>query len=281
MTNQLNIEQQLTSAAALLAVYDTARLDAEVLLAHVLGKSRTYLFAWADKAISSAEALNYAQLINRRLAGEPVAYILGWQEFWSLALKVTPATLIPRPETEQLVDAVLARFDNSTITVWDAGTGTGAIALALASERADWQIYASDYSAEALAVAAQNIAHHQLQVQLCRADWLSAVADQTLDLLVSNPPYIPPQDEHLAALRYEPISALAAADEGLADIKKLIVEAKRVLKPLAFIYIEHGYDQGDIVPELLMQQGFSQAHCIKDYAGQPRFTVAQWLGNAA
>lgn len=278
MINPISIKQQLLLAEEQLAVFDTARLDAEVLLAHVLEKSRTFLFSWSEKELSDNERQRYKALLERRKVGEPVAYLLGEQEFWSLPLKVTSATLIPRPETEQLVDAVLEQFDGSPITAWDAGTGTGAIAIALASERADWCIYASDYSFDALLVAAENIHTHAAAVKLCRGDWLSAIADKSLDLLVSNPPYIPPEDEHLAALKYEPISALAAEDCGLADIKKLIVQAKRVLKPKAFIYIEHGYDQGELVPALLTAQGFSDAYCVKDYAGQPRFSVAQWLG---
>ncbi|NRB40153.1 MAG: peptide chain release factor N(5)-glutamine methyltransferase [Pseudomonadales bacterium] len=271
----ISIKQTLIAAVEKLAAIDTARLDAEILLGHVLEKPRSYLFSWSEVELTPAQQSVFSALIAQRVAGKPVAYLVGVQEFWSLDFKVTEATLIPRPETEQLVDAVLALCPASPLILWDAGTGTGAIAVALASERPSWQIFASDYSAAALAVAAENISANKVAVNLCRGDWLQALAAQSLDVLVSNPPYIPPDDKHLVALTYEPHSALAAADEGLADIKKLIIQGLRVLKPGGRIFIEHGYDQGDVVPALLREYGYNHAMCEKDYAGQPRFSHAR------
>ena len=273
-----SIKQQLLLAAQELASCDTARLDAEVLLSHVLNKPRSYLFSWPEKKLCETQLADFYALLKKRKLGEPIAYLLGSQEFWSLQFKVTPATLIPRPETEQLVDAVLAHFPQEKITLWDAGTGTGAIAIALASERSAWHIYASDISADALAVASENIHANNVNVTLCQVSWLDAVADNSLDVLVSNPPYIRDNDKHLAALTYEPISALVADENGLGDIVTLIKQGLRVLKNGARIYIEHGYDQGESVPQLLVGAGYTDVICIKDYAALPRFTTALKAG---
>lgn len=249
------------------------RLDAEILLCHVLQKSRSYLFTWPEQSLESQQIQQFQQLCLQREQGVPVAYLTGVQEFWSLPLKVNFATLIPRPETEELVEAVLQRFTaNQPLTVWDAGTGSGAIALALKQERPQWQITASDISQAALQVVQDNSQNLNLPVQFVHTSWLDGVADNSLDILISNPPYIAENDEHLPALQYEPYSALVAANQGLADIEHLANEAMRVLKPSGYFYVEHGYDQEQNVIALLQQAGLQEVVCHRDLAGQPRFT---------
>lgn len=271
MTN--SIQQALIQATALLN-YDSARLDCEVLLAHVLDKPRSYLYTWPDKILSESEHQQFSLSVGRILQGEPVAYVVGYQEFWSMPFLVNATTLIPRPETEQLVDAVLSDYaDVLEAVVWDAGTGSGAIALALKKENPRWRIIASDASFAALHMAQKNSQQLKLPIQCVNANWLAAIAANSLDLIVSNPPYIAPNDQHLAQLQYEPITALVAEDEGMADIQILCKEAFQKLKPAARLYIEHGFDQEQAVVAAFTQQGFTAVICHKDYAGLPRFTT--------
>lgn len=253
------------------------RLDAEVLLAFVLEKPRSYLFTWPERELSFAQQQSFQTLLEQRQQGMPVAYLLGEQEFWSLPLYVNKHTLIPRPETEEMVAAVLERFPSKTdtLTVWDAGTGSGAIALALKSERPNWQISASDYSQEALVVAKQNSGDLSLPISFLHGSWLDNAADQSLDVLVSNPPYIASDDKHLKALHYEPHSALVAANQGLGDIEHLAKEAMRVLKPQGVFFVEHGYDQEQAVCEVLVASGLQNVRCHYDLAGLPRFSEGQ------
>lgn len=259
--------------AAIELGHDNARLDAEVLLAQVLQKNRSYLYTWPDQLLSAEQCNQFQQLVNLRASGKPLAYITGQQEFWSMPLMVNAHTLIPRPETEQLVDAVLADYAGAhQCTVWDAGTGSGAIALALKKEKPHWQVLASDISADALAVAAANAQQLTLPVCFVQASWLQSVAKNSLDILVSNPPYIAEHDAHLPALRYEPFSALVAADKGMADIQQLCAQAIDVLKPGGRFYVEHGYDQQQPVSDAFIANGFLQVQCQRDYAGLPRFT---------
>lgn len=270
MTN--SIQACLAQAVALLS-HDSARLDSEVLLAHVLGKSRSYLYTWPESLVSDAEYQQFLHCIARIQQGEPVAYVVGYQEFWSLPLAVNSATLIPRPETEQLVDAVLTDYaDVLDAVVWDAGTGSGAIALALKKEKPRWRIVASDVSFAALQMAQKNSQQLRLAIDCIQANWLSAIADNSLDLIVSNPPYIAPNDQHLTKLAFEPITALVAENEGMADIQILCREAFQKLKSSARLYIEHGYDQELAVTAAFIAQGFIHVLCHKDYAGLPRFT---------
>lgn len=280
LLEDLSIKAQLNWARQQLQLNsDTARLDAEVILADVLAKNRSYLFAWSDRLLDVTQSALFEKRIQRRLAGEPVAYILGWQEFWSMPFKVNAATLIPRPETEQLVDAVLEHFPaDEPLQVWDAGTGSGAIAVALASEKRQWHLMASDYSADALVMAAINASINlkgRSNIAFVQADWLESVAVSSLDILLSNPPYIREDDEHLLALAYEPESALIAQDNGLADYKKLLQQARICLKPGASIYLEHGYDQRLAVADILIEQGFVDIVCVQDYAGNDRFSYAK------
>lgn len=267
-----SIKQQLIWAKSTLA-NESAALDAEILLASVLGKDRSYLYAWPDAIIPVDQLKDFASLLEQRRSGKPVAYILGNQEFWSLSLRVTSDTLIPRPETEQVIDAVLHDYSqNDKVYVLDAGTGTGAIALALCKEKPQWQIFACDYSLAALTVAQQNANEHQLHVKYFCSDWLSAVQAGVFDIIVSNPPYIAENDVHLAALAYEPLSALVAGQSGLADIQRIVGQAMVLLKPGGRLYIEHGYDQGLAVKNRFSESGFSDVITTRDYANCDRFT---------
>lgn len=266
-----NIQQGLAQASQ-----QIERLDAEVLLAFVLNKPRSFLYTWPEQLLDTPQLQQFELLITEKKQGKPTAYLTGVQEFWSLPLSVNPHTLIPRPETEQLVDAVLNNYPASTpLIVWDAGTGSGAIALALKHERPNWHVFASDLSANALAAAQQNSHKLALPIHFIHAAWLGAVAPQSLDILVSNPPYIAEYDEHLADLRHEPLSALVAENQGMADIEQLCAQAKFALKPQGRFYVEHGYNQQEPVEQVFLKHGFSHICCYHDYAGLPRFTCGQ------
>lgn len=265
------IRQTLEWAEAQLSG-DEVRLDAEVLLAFCLDKPRSYLVAWPDKDLDSSQVENFAALIDQRVQGKPVAYITGEQEFWSLPLMVTSDTLIPRPETEHLVEFLLEVLPESGLSVVDAGTGTGAIGLALAHERKDWQVSACDFSEAALHVASSNAEKLGVQVSFFQSDWLSGLPESSLDVVVSNPPYIEAGDPHLSDLGYEPLSALVAQDSGLSDIRTICQQAFMVLKLGGLLCIEHGYDQAQAVQEIFRKAGFSAVHCEKDYSGNDRFT---------
>lgn len=253
-------------------------LDADLLLAFALGKSRTWLFTWPERELSDDQQKQFGDLIRRRLDGEPVAHILGTREFWSLPLKVNASTLIPRPDTETLVETILNRFDQPSLTVADMGTGTGAIALALASERPGWSISAFDVQPEAVALAQENAHQLGLPVTVGLSHWCDALADRSLDLLVSNPPYIAADDEHLQQgdVRFEPLSALVAAEDGLADIRILIEQGRRVLAPGGWLFLEHGWTQGKAVRECFESQGYGSVATVQDMGSQDRITFGQW-----
>lgn len=250
----------------------TARLDAELLLANVLGKSRSYLYAWPEQKLSDLQQSAFLHQVELRANGMPVAYLLGCREFWSLRLEVTPDVLIPRPETECLVAAVLDRFGQEEVAVLDAGTGSGAIALAIASERRNWRVFACDASVPALKVAEGNARHHGLPVHLFVGDWLSGVAPASLDIIVSNPPYIAEGDPHLGSLAHEPASALVAGSDGLRDICTLLEQAPLLLKRGGMLFIEHGYDQGESVRALFLAHGFFGVVTGRDLSNNERFT---------
>ncbi|MET0935506.1 MAG: peptide chain release factor N(5)-glutamine methyltransferase, partial [Luteibacter sp.] len=234
------------------------RLEAELLLAHTLGVNRAWFFAHADDALDAAANERFDALVRRRLAGEPIAYITGTRDFWSLTLEVTPATLIPRPETELLVELALERLPQGGRVV-DLGTGSGAIALAIAKERPDATVYAVDASIEALDVATRNGQRLGLErVTFLHGDWLAPLAGAMFDLVVSNPPYIESDDHHLAEgdLRFEPQGALASGKDGLDDIRRIVAMAQPRLVPGAWLLMEHGWNQGDAVRRLLAEGGF-------------------------
>lgn len=254
------------------------RLDAEVLLAFVLQQTRTYLHTWPERTVTKEQIAQFNHLLKRRQQGEPIAYLVGQQEFWSLPLQVTPATLIPRPETEVLVQTVLdLPIDHSQVlVVFDLGSGSGAISLALATERPHWLLHGIDRSDAALHVAQANANKLQLQVQWLHSDWLDACAADSCDIIVSNPPYIDPEDRHLQQgdLRFEPRSALVAEHSGLAAIETIIVQSQRCLSSSGWLVFEHGYQQAPAVRDLLASAGFTAIDTVVDLAGHLRVTKA-------
>lgn len=257
----------LKAAERSLESCDSARLDCELLLAHVLGWSRTQLLIHRDKVLDLEQQSLMNGLVARRAKGEPIAYILGSQEFWSMEFSVSPAVLIPRPDTETLVEAALAFLARVSHApkVLELGCGSGCISVALKKEQASAVIEAIDKSSAALAVAKENARTHlgAGAIHFYQSDWFSKVRG-SYDLIITNPPYIAEQDPHLAALNYEPIEALTAADNGFCDIKKIIVQAKSYLKPGGLLLLEHGYDQGLQVLEALRNAGFEECKAHTD-----------------
>ncbi|MEG0862351.1 MAG: peptide chain release factor N(5)-glutamine methyltransferase [Pseudomonas sp.] len=256
----------------------TARLDVELLLAAAIGKSRSYLHTWPERIVSSEAALTFAEYLQRRRSGEPVAYILGQQGFWNLDLEVAPHTLIPRPDTELLVETALALLPPSPVRVLDLGTGTGAIALALASERRQWQVTAVDRVLEAVALAERNRQRLQLNnVQVLSSHWFDSLQGERFDLIISNPPYIAAEDPHLVAgdVRFEPSSALVAGADGLDDLRIIISKAPAHLQPGGWLLLEHGYDQAAAVRELLAQHDFEQIESRIDLGGHERISLGR------
>jgi release factor glutamine methyltransferase len=255
---------------------DTPRLDAEILLAHLLDKNRSFFIAFADDVVSADIEQRFSRMLEQAASGKPIAYITGVKEFWSLALNVSEATLIPRPDTETLVEAVLECYPNrlEEKTVIDLGTGSGAIALALKKERSNWRVLACDQSDAALAVAKKNAEKHRLDVEFRHSDWLQAFSDvqtdKKADIIVSNPPYIEKNDAHLQALRFEPITALVAEDNGMADFKIIIAEAKKHLNRGGSLWLEHGFQQASAVQQLFIDNGFTEVETIKDLSGNNR-----------
>ncbi|MEX5586996.1 peptide chain release factor N(5)-glutamine methyltransferase [Pseudomonas urmiensis] len=256
----------------------TERLDAELLLAAALGKSRSYLHTWPERIVSSEAAQVFADFLGRRRAGEPVAYILGQQGFWKLDLEVAPHTLIPRPDTELLVETALELLPATPARMLDLGTGTGAIALALASERPAWQVVAVDRIDAAVALAERNRQRLQLNnVHVRTSYWYDALDGERFDLIISNPPYIRAEDPHLVAgdVRFEPSSALVAGQDGLDDLRVIIAQAPGHLLPGGWLLLEHGYDQAADVRELLSQQGFGDVCSRIDLGGHERISLGR------
>lgn len=270
----------LHAAITRLAMHDSARLDAELLLAEALGQSRSYLRAWPERTLTDEELQAFDRLVARRAAGEPVAHILGRREFWSLDLEVTPDTLIPRPETELLVELALTRIPAAAEwDIADLGTGTGAIALVVARERPGCRIAAGDTSTGALAVAERNARNLGLNnVRFVPGAWYQPFGDVRFDVILSNPPYIPADDPHLREgdVRFEPQSALVAGRDGLDDLRLIIAGATAHLRQDGWLLVEHGYDQGDAVAELFTRAGFCMVETARDLRGQPRVTLGRY-----
>jgi release factor glutamine methyltransferase len=278
-----SIRSLLTQAARLLDT-GSARLDAEVLLAACLGKPRSYLYAWPDRAIEAAAHEQFIAWIKRRAGGEPVAYLTGQREFWSLPLSVTPATLIPRPETETLVMLALEKIaPNRALRIADLGTGCGAIALAIAKERPRCKIIATDISENALSVARTNADKLGIaNVQFAAGDWCLPLPAIAFDFILSNPPYVAQQDPHLDAddVRFEPRDALAAGPEGLDALRRIALCAGEHLCENGWLMVEHGYEQGGKVTQLFRTEGFRGVSDHPDDTGLSRVTMG-WRQEAA
>jgi len=256
---------------------DSPRLDAELLLSHVTGLGRTSFRAWPEREVPTEQAEPFMNLVAQRASGQPIAYLLGEQEFWSLPLKVSSSTLIPRPDTECVVEAALSLELPANARVLDLGTGTGAIALALASEQSGWQILASDRVEQAVALARENSQQLGLSITVVQSHWFDQIPAGTFDLLISNPPYIPASDHHLKEgdVRFEPESALVAGEDGLDDIRLLVTEGLDWLNPNGWMLLEHGYDQGEAVRDLFAKAGWRNIETRKDYGGNDRMTLAR------
>ncbi|MFY7942650.1 MAG: peptide chain release factor N(5)-glutamine methyltransferase [Burkholderiaceae bacterium] len=259
-----------------------SRLDAQLLLAHVLSCNRTWLTAHADRHLSAAHATTWAELSHRAIGGEPLAYILGEKEFHGLTLHVTPDVLIPRADTETLVDWALERLQELPATiaphVIDLGCGSGAIALAVKHRFSSAQVSAVDASTAALAVAQRNGARLGLAVQWQQSDWWSALEGQRFHLALSNPPYIADDDPHLSNLTHEPRQALTAGSTGLDDLHQLVDQAPLHLHSNGWLLLEHGFDQAASVRERLLGRGFSRVSSRRDLAGHERCSGGCWVG---
>jgi release factor glutamine methyltransferase len=271
----ISIRNALEQASQQLDALDTdPRLEAELLLGHLLNKNRAYLYAHSEEAISAEQLKSFNQLIAQRASGIPIAYLTGYRDFWSLTLKVNRHTLIPRHDTERLVELALELMGRqSNISILDMGTGSGAIALALAKERPDWQISACDASEEALKIAMENAADLGLKnIKFYHSDWFSALPEKKYHVIISNPPYINEQDPHLnqGDVRFEPRSALVSSQEGLADLQYIIQHGYDYLLPKGLLLLEHGYDQKSDLETILNRLGYKNVQCWQDIQGHDR-----------
>lgn len=274
----MTIADCLLRASELESVSDTARLDVEVLLSRVLNKPRVYLYTWPDRSLDESELAQFSDLLARRGSGEPVAYLLGEKEFWSLVLKVNTSTLIPRPETETLIEVALEKLPADACKVLDLGTGTGAIALALASERPAWTLVAVDSNPAAVQLAIENARRHGLKnVHITRSNWFENVGGERFDMIVSNPPYLDASDPHLGQgdVRFEPPSALIADKHGLADLEQIIDSSRLYLRSGGWLLVEHGCEQGESVRRLFSECAYGRVHTRPDLAGLDRITLGQ------
>lgn len=260
-----------------LAESDSSDVDVQILLCFVLECSPVRLMTASEATLTEPQWQQYSALIQRRKQGEPVAHIIGSRGFWSLDLAVDASTLIPRPDTELLVSLVLSKLKPGMCIV-DLGTGTGAIALSLAAERPDISVMATDLQAAALRLAERNRLSHDLKnVSLVQMAWLGGFQSQVFDLIVSNPPYIERTDPHLTRgdVRFEPLTALVSGEDGLDDIRQIVSQARRCLKPGGWLLLEHGYDQSERVQNLFRDAGFEQVTAHQDFGGQDRAVMGQ------
>ena len=287
MTGASRLDDAVTIGAVLAAgssrlerISDSARLEAELLLARAIDMPRSFLFAHPEDELDAASLERFETSLGRRLAGEPMAYICGEKEFWSMTLMVTPATLVPRPETELLVEQALMRLPRRAESrILDLGTGSGAIAIALARERPMCDVTGTDISEAAIAVAIQNAREHSVpNVHFVHGDWTGPVRGQSFDLVVSNPPYIADSDDALHALGFEPRSALAAGPDGLDAIRAIVDQVPHVIRPGGTLLLEHGAEQHAAVAGLLAGHGYTAIAVASDLAGLQRVTSAEWPG---
>ncbi|MCX0430093.1 peptide chain release factor N(5)-glutamine methyltransferase [Aeromonas veronii] len=277
----MQIQQARAHIMTVLAEGESPRADADVLLCHLLGCRRSYLMTWPERELDAAQQATLQTWLARRLNGEPIAHLVGEREFWSLPLKVSPATLIPRPDTEVLVEQALTRIPQRPCAVLDLGTGTGAIALALKSERPEVDVWAVDRMADAAALARENSAALGLPIEVRDGSWFEPLGEPDRDntprfaVIVSNPPYIDGADPHLEQgdVRFEPRSALVADDAGLADIRHIVAHAPAYLLPDGWLLLEHGWDQGEAVRQLLRDGGYREVATVRDYGDNDRVTL--------
>ena len=274
----MQIQQARAHIIATLAFGESPRADADALLCHLLDCRRSYLMTWPERELDAAQQVTLQGWLERRLNGEPIAHLIGEREFWSLPLKVSPATLIPRPDTEVLVEQALARLPAGPCALLDLGTGTGAIALALKSERPDADVWAVDRMPDAAVLARANSAALGLPIEVRDGSWFEPLSDAPrFAMIVSNPPYIDGADPHLEEgdVRFEPRSALVAGEQGLADIRLIVADAPAHLCPGGWLLLEHGWEQGAMVRQLLLQQGYCQVETVRDYGDNERVTLGR------
>jgi release factor glutamine methyltransferase len=266
-----------TTIAAIMQSAPVAQLEARILLGHVTQLSRVQLITQSERALTADEAQQLSQLFARRLAGEPIAYLTGEREFFGLSFKVSPAVLIPRPDTELLVELAIEHLPPQGRAL-DMGTGSGAIAIALAHARPDARVTALDVSTEALVIATGNASKNQVKVDFLRSDWFGAVEAQRFALIVSNPPYIVAGDPHLSEgdLRFEPVDALTDHGNGLSDLQTITRDARPYLAAGAWLLMEHGYDQAAAVRELLSAHGYTEVQSWRDLAGIERVSGGRY-----
>ena len=276
---QASIKTALITGSQRLIYSASSQLESEVLLAHILKKDRSYLRAWPEKVLSQEQYNTFIQLINQRLEGQPIAYILGEKEFWSRSFNVSSGVLIPRPETELLIDIIQQKFQpERSLSILDLGTGSGAIAITLACEFSNADILAVDQSASALSVAQSNARRHNAQhIEFVCSNWFEQLPARKFDLIVSNPPYICASDAHLKQgdVRFEPSTALISKQHGLHDIKLITSKAASFLNPSGYLLFEHGYQQGSDVKNLLDLAGFKCIQQFQDLQGHCRATIGQ------
>ena len=275
----MNIKQTLQQASTeLTGSSPSASLDAQVLLTHVLDCNSAHLAAWPEKELNQEQSAQFQQLIQRRLQGAPVAHLTGQREFWSLCFSVNNNTLIPRPETETLIEFILEKFKHRrNLKLLDMGTGTGAIAISLAKEKNSWRIFASDISESALALASHNNEYHQTGITLLKSDWFSNITQNNFDIIVSNPPYIAADDHHLQQgdVRFEPQSALISGKTGMDDIEHICRHAKDFLSENGCLIMEHGYNQKQQVADCFAKNGFVEIEQKQDLSGHTRMTAGK------